>query len=456
MASSGSNWLEVQDFIKTHYQLDEKVIAPAQFGHELPGAACSYEMSYVRGAEQFQWVVIHKGRMDRIHRPFLRQVVQKFQPVLANSVFVIFAKRLDLPKIESPSAQIQPLLERIAQSHQPPNRRVKLLRIWQKSSPEQPELPDPDMADLLRQSELALRWIDRLDREVKSLKQLIASQRPSVTLSALGMENLTLQQFLEVCQAATQTTYLGDHTILCWVLSQYLLYGDTRDAGIMPHLCMRGYWEAGVTMTMGRAIRPGWCCLDVGANVGYYTLLMASLVGQSGQVIALEANDRLVELLGQTLGVNALKKRVTLVHKAVSDRDGETVQLSAPINQPGGGSIMLSPGQSPDGYCFEVETITIDTLMQGRPVNLIKIDVEGAELKVWQGMQQTVRNNPEIIIILEFGANRYADSRAFLQSILDAGFILRYVEYDEVKDLTIERCLTERPASHWELFLSRR
>jgi hypothetical protein len=88
---------------------------------------------------------------------------------------------------------------------------------------------------------------------------------------------------------------------------------------------------------------------------------------------------------------------------------------------------------------------------------LIKIDVEGAEEDVWQGMQQTITQNPGLVLILELNVDRYKDPRSFLEAIEHAGFRLRYIDFDaEVKDVTIDRLLRQRVGEDWMLYLARR
>ena len=73
--------------------------------------------------------------------------------------------------------------------------------------------------------------------------------------------------------------------MLCRVLGKYLMYADSQETGITPHLALHGYWESWITLALARTLRPGWHCLDVGANHGYYTLVMADGAGPDGRVV---------------------------------------------------------------------------------------------------------------------------------------------------------------------------
>ena len=102
--------------------------------------------------------------------------------------------------------------------------------------------------------------------------------------------------------------------------------------------------------------------------------------------------------------------------------------------------------------------MTVDALTREWPrVDLIKIDVEGAEEDVWQGMQRTIEQNPGLVVILELNVDRYEDPRAFLEDIERAGFRLRYIDFDaEVKSVTIDELLRRQVGQDWMLYLARR
>src|SRR5436853_284660 len=78
------------------------------------------------------------------------------------------------------------------------------------------------------------------------------------------------------------------------VLGSCKMYLDTRDTGFGSHVSLDGYWEPWITVFVARQLRPGMVAIDVGANYGYYSLLFAALVGDTGHVYAIEPNPEIV------------------------------------------------------------------------------------------------------------------------------------------------------------------
>jgi FkbM family methyltransferase len=258
-----------------------------------------------------------------------------------------------------------------------------------------------------------------------------------------------------VSREHSRALYLGDQTVLCRVLGKYLVYADAQETGITPHLAMDGYWESWITLVLARTVRPGWHCLDVGANHGYYTLVMADAAGPEGRVVPVEPTPRLVELLRQTLDVNGFPD-VDVVAKAASDSDGDTLQLVIPARRSMNASLRAEVGDTDEAV--NVESVTIDSITRNWPrVDLIKIDVEGAEESVWQGMQRTIADHPDVVVVLELNVDRYDDPRKFLFAIEEAGFRLRYIDIDaEVKDVSVEELVGRQVGQDWMLYLARR
>lgn len=278
----------------------------------------------------------------------------------------------------------------------------------------------------------------------------------ATALSLLPAHLTSDRQLLEtVSREHSRSVYVGDRTVLCRVLGKYLVYADAQETGITPHLAMDGYWESWITLALARAVRPGAHCLDVGANHGYYTLVMADAAGPDGRVVPVEPTPRLAEMLRQTLDINGFPD-VEVMAKAASDTDGKTLQLVIPERR--SLNARLADEAGPTDEVVPVETVTVDSITRDWPrVDVIKVDVEGAEESVWEGMQRTIEQNPGLVLILEFNVARYDDPRVFLRAIELRGFPLRYIDVDaEIKDVTIDELQRRQVGQDWMLYLARR
>lgn len=257
------------------------------------------------------------------------------------------------------------------------------------------------------------------------------------------------------CRQNCQTVHLSDRAILCRMLGKYIMYTHPDDIGFTPHLCFDGFWESWITIAMARLLKTGMFCLDIGANHGYYTLMMADAVGESGRVLAVEPNPKLVDMMELSVEVNGFQKNTTILQKAAYDRDLQTVKLLIPKNRWLDATLGRKATDRDD--VVEVETVTIDEVTKGWPcVNLVKIDAEGAEGQIWRGMVKSLARNHDITLIMEINCARYGDARRFLREIQSQGFPLRHIDYDAtIQTVSTDQVLTNRLEEDWTLFLRR-
>lgn len=208
-----------------------------------------------------------------------------------------------------------------------------------------------------------------------------------------------------ISRAATQALYLGDHTVLSRVLGRYKAYLDTRDRGFAAHLMLDGYWEMWLTQFIARLIAPGMHVADVGANFGYYSLLMADLIGPSGHLLSVEPNPPVVEMLRRTLDLNGFTSRSTVVAAAAGSTEGAG-RLLVPAGEPKNASLIGDGGRNDGNSLVAVPIVSLDKLLSHFPrVDFLKIDAEGAEEDIVHGLSQTIsRWRPHII--LEFNPGR--------------------------------------------------
>lgn len=176
------------------------------------------------------------------------------------------------------------------------------------------------------------------------------------------------------------------------------MFLDLRQSRLAQRLFMTSVHEPGETVLLRRLLRPGMVFADVGANVGYYTLLAARLVGPSGRIYAFEPDPACGDILRRSIQVNGYD-HVIVVGKALAATPG-VGWLSQPRNKE-----MQQLAERRSGYrCLQVEVTTLDGVVAryGGRLHLVKLDVEGAEPEVLRGMTNTLRRNPDLRIMTEF------------------------------------------------------
>ena len=173
---------------------------------------------------------------------------------------------------------------------------------------------------------------------------------------------------------------VGDVELLC----------DAADAAVTPGL-RSGEYEPHLTAVFERYCRPGMTVVDVGANLGYYSLLAARLVGPSGRVVALEPNSENCRLLLSSLRRSGLGNVQVL--PVAADVEKGWAYYSTHVGSNGGliddGDLLTRPG-------VVVPTFRLDDLVAG-PVGLVKMDVEGAEGRVVRGATRLIEHERPIV-----------------------------------------------------------
>ncbi len=158
-----------------------------------------------------------------------------------------------------------------------------------------------------------------------------------------------------------------------------------------------GTGEPEVQRALAKHLRPGMSFYDIGANIGFFTLLAARLVGQEGRVTAFEADPEIASRLREHLERNNFT-RVTVQQKAVwSEHRTVSFARSDPAVSPDRGHGHVA-GAVANGT-IEVEAVSLDDYSSAFPApDLIKCDVEGAELEVFRGARRLLREKRPVIL----------------------------------------------------------
>jgi FkbM family methyltransferase len=169
------------------------------------------------------------------------------------------------------------------------------------------------------------------------------------------------------------------------------------------------------TAVFVETLKSAQVCFDVGASVGYYTLLASRLVGPSGRVVSFEPEPRNVAYLYRHMTLNKVNN-VIVVPGACSNRT-TIVKFTSGKNPAEGHIVDSNDGRSQESPCETIAlSTTIDAITQhlGLHPNLIKIDVEGAELLVLHGAWVTLRDHAPTILLSTHSDQLRSDCVAYL------------------------------------------
>lgn len=199
--------------------------------------------------------------------------------------------------------------------------------------------------------------------------------------------------------------YLGNDLLLTTTRYGHKMFLVASDRSLTPHIALDGYWEQWITDVFRRIVQPGMHVVDVGANVGYYTMLAAQAVGETGRVTAFEANPALADVVHRNMDVNGFLGRVEIVSKAAYS---EVAELNFSIYRNYKGSSGLW-GSNEDAAIFRdqvdvisVPAVPLDVQLAGQKVDFLKIDAEGAEGHILLGAQRLIAENPGLQLLIEY------------------------------------------------------
>jgi FkbM family methyltransferase len=250
----------------------------------------------------------------------------------------------------------------------------------------------------------------------------------------------------------TQNIPLPDGSVLCRTLGRFKMFTDAADGGIAPHLLLDGYWEYWITEFVCRNVARGETAYDIGAVYGYYTAVLADLVGPSGRVVSFEPNPWLHALLQRNVAVNGLGGVVAIHRLAAAEAKQEAIRIPA---------LMTGPFHGPHANWFTFEkgragapapAVALQEFEPGS-VDFLRIGVATAADSVVAGLGGLLDRSPNLRILMDFDANRCKEAPALLAA-LAARYPLRYVDGDSrAKPCTAEQLLKDRRIA--TLYLSR-
>jgi FkbM family methyltransferase len=261
--------------------------------------------------------------------------------------------------------------------------------------------------------------------------------------------------------------YVGDNLALTRTIYDHKIYVDTRNLDLAPHILLDGYWEQWITNVFLSVVQPGMRVVEIGANMGWYSLLAGANIGPAGKLVSFEANPRMAEILRRNISINGFLDRAQVVNKAVFSAN-QTLEFGVYDKYMGGSSLFAARAQtasdhSRDGIfdpqandkfqVIEVEAVTLDSsFAQGSKVDFIKIDAEGAEPHILAGANRLLAENKDVQIMTEFAPQLLlrggSSAEEFYASIRALGFRVLRIEEDSSLVESDLSGLTQGPHHH--------
>lgn len=220
----------------------------------------------------------------------------------------------------------------------------------------------------------------------------------------------------------------------------FIIQGAFEDFGFLKALG-KGRRETYMVELFLCRLKAGMTIVDIGAHLGQYTLLAASRVGPNGQVFAFEPHPRTFRFLQSNIERNGLISVVSAFPLAISDRSGEVV-LHADLIQSDFTSLTQVRDIS-DTEAVRIQMTRLDTIHEDLCLDIVKVDVEGAELLVLDGMHESLRKSRERgkapVLFIESNSEALKRSGASPEEmksvLLQSGFSSVKVICEETKSL---------------------
>lgn len=226
--------------------------------------------------------------------------------------------------------------------------------------------------------------------------RLLASESPRPGLARRAAAALAFLPVLAVlCLAA----------LACWAAGlAFALRSRTRDGfamegrfpeGLQTWVYLFGVWEPDIAEVFRAGLRPGDVFVDVGANVGYFTLLASGRVGPTGAVVALEPSPAMTARLEANLAANPGTANVRRVAAAAGAAEGRAWLHLGPSVSEGHTSLIAGPGFTPEAEVRVAPLGDLLTAEEAARVRFIKVDVEGWEAEVARGLPGLLDRLPD-------------------------------------------------------------
>jgi len=213
---------------------------------------------------------------------------------------------------------------------------------------------------------------------------------------------------------------------------------DIGEESIAKQLALDGIREPGATEYFRRYIKNCKVFFDIGANIGYYTLIAACEMPDKSLIYALEPSRKNMELLKRNILINGYEKKVKLFQLAVSNKKDKIDFFESPMSNLNTTykSELINKKQIPFKNKYQVDAVTVDGFFADKNLpDFIKMDIEGAEVEVIDGMREVLSTAKKLTLFIEIHPQLLQNTklmRDFLIKLKNFGFEIKVaVSHDD-------------------------
>ena len=223
-------------------------------------------------------------------------------------------------------------------------------------------------------------------------------------------------------------------------LGKFKMVLDKTDSDISEQIKNYGWYadERFVTEIFEKNLFKGMTVLDLGGNIGFYTLFARSIVGSTGKVISFEPFPKNANLLKASVKENSYEN-VVIVEEAISNKVGKAFLFLSPDYNSEHSLLDLEFNYGKNWNSpkkIQVNVTTVDDYLKKNEkklkIDFIKMDIEGSEYFALEGMQQTILQNDKLTILSEFWPEGFTKNKInpkqFLTKLEELGFSIQHID----------------------------
>ena len=239
--------------------------------------------------------------------------------------------------------------------------------------------------------------------------------------------------------------------------TNFAMFVDSKDSLISEYIKQtKHHYQTEISNTLKKLIKPGATVVHLGGHIGSFEGLIGSLVGETGQVFTFEPNPNNFYVLRKNITLHNLDNIITAFQLGAWNRN-ETKELCFDYKNTGGGSLS-SDSNAHLSNCVDVNLVKLDDFLGSKidRVDLLFMDIEGAELRALEGFKDTLEKSPDCIVLMEYSrrlSNEFNwDTATFISNEFQQGkrlfrivpindLVTNYQELHSVEEiLEIEHC----------------